>query len=788
MVKGEYIGAISVIVVLLENTEKYQILFQQLEKHQLKIRVFRSVIELQRWLELNPAPMGIVVDFASSVFQDFLIRFSLRYPELPILSLKKQSEEQLLLRLRTFITRILKSTQNKTFGYILLVDDSKTVQLQYRKHLERDGFVVDVASNALEGYEKALKNKYDLAIIDYFMPGDNGAQLCKTLKDSEQTHELQCAILTAQYKQSVVDECLNAGARECMFKNESAGLFLTRVRALIRGVEGKRQVDSERARLIGLLYSVVEGVFGVTPDGRIQFVNPGALSFLGQSVVDLIGYFPHECIHPTDNRGQLTSFEHCFLQQAYMLGDELRDWRTLFRRSDGSLFPVECSVTRLGDKDDNQGAVVVFRDISEQERLEKNWQWRLNHDHLTGLFNRNAFEEVLGRELNRIRRTNDTALLLFIDLDKFKLINDELGHAAGDQLLVGLAENLSTRSRDTDYVGRLAGDEFVILLTEVIANEYHGLAEKYRTLLEEFSLFWKDEVYSVTGSIGLTEVNAQAESIGELLAQADQACQLAKRKGRNQWNFFDKDQTEVTEQGNWFKRLSNAMKLQKFTLLHQPIFKADDIKCQVGTNCLLRLNENNTLISPAIFMSDAKRFGVIKEIDCLVVEKLIEHCKNNAAMEGGWHSLCLSVDAISDQNFRNKIFELWYNSGLTPQHLRFEIGEEDLFKFSQWKKHLSKLRSYGFGIVISHFGMNTQSVLNLPQMPIDAIKLDTSLTRELATSIPRRNLIDAIVKTANQHNIEVIATHIESATELDLLQARGINQVQGFYLGKPESM
>ena len=773
------------IVVLLDQDNKHQFLIQQLEQQSVPVLAFNNVVDLQRWLEVNTEPSGIIVDFTTPTYQDFLIRFSLRYPDIPVLSVKTQAREQLDLRLKAFANRLASPKVQSSLGRVLLVDDSRTVQMQYRKILEKQGYEVDVADDAKQGLEKALQNKYELAIIDYFMPGDNGAQLCRDLQLHEETYDLVCSILTAQYKQSVVDECLNAGARECMFKNESSDLFITRVRALIRSVERKRQVEKERARLIGLLYSVAEGVYGVSADGRVQFVNPATLQLLGQSMVDLLGRYPHDCIHPTDNIGQQTSFEHCFLQQAYLFGDELRDWRTLFQRADGSMFPVECSVTLLGDVDNNQGSVVVFRDISEQMRLEKNWQWQLSHDHMTGLLNRSAFEDVLSRELNRVRRTKENALLLFIDLDNFKMVNDELGHAAGDMLLTSLAKNLSERARDTDFVGRLAGDEFVVLLTGVPTEEISELAEKYRLLLQETVLFWEGKSYQVTGSVGVAVIDQHADSIGELLAQADQACHQAKEKGRNQWAIYTQSAENQTEQGNWFKRLTNAMQEQQFIILHQPVFCASDNNRLVGINCLLRLEEGTALISPAIFMSNAKRFGVIKEIDRLVLSKLIDYCQNNEISDVDWFSVSPSVESLSDETFRESIYEQWTKAGLKTEQLRFEIGEEMLFQFSDWQAHLSKLREQGFGVTISHFGMNTQSVLGLPQMPIDAVKLDTALTRDLATSIPRSHLIDAIVKTAKESNVDVIATHIEVPSDLELLLAREVNLVQGFYLGKP---
>lgn len=774
--------------MLLEEKVRYQQLLKMLDAQAVAVLLFTSTIELNRWIEVNPEPSGVIIDFKTTIYQDFLIRFSLRYPDIPVLTLKVQTEEQLNLKLQTFTNRLLKPTTNRCAGKILLVDDSKTVRVKYKKLLTEEGYSVDVATEAKQGLIMALNNHYDLAIIDYFMPGDNGAQLCKNLQEHEKTYDLVCSILTSQYKQSVVDECLVSGASECMFKNESSELFITRVKGLLRGVERKRQIDKERARLIGLLYSVAEGVYGVSADGLIQFVNPATLKLLGLTMDELMGQFPHECIHPTDNRGQLTSSEHCFLQQAYVLGDELRDWRTLFRRADGSLFPIECSVTLLGNANDVQGSVVVFRDISEQYRLEQHWKWQLNHDQLTGLLNREAFEEILGRELNRVKRFNRNALLLFIDLDRFKLINDELGHAAGDQLLINLAQELQSQSRDIDYVGRLSGDEFVILLTDIAVNKFEHLAEKYRAILQDTSLFWEDKIHTVTGSIGLTILHPKSGSIGELLNQADQACQQAKRKGRNQWSLYSAQDAQLIPQGNWLARLKTAIQNEQFILLQLPVYQTDNANQRIGTSCQLRLKEGSSLISPSIFMSDAKRFGLIKNIDKLVVKKLIEHCDNNLDIQGGWFSLNLSVEAISDESFRLEMFDLLQQSNLSAQQLRFEVGEEELYKFSNWKKYLSEIRERGFGIIIGHFGKSIQSILNMAQMPIDAIKLDTSITQNLITSIPCRNLIDAIVKTANQSGIDVIASHVETSADLELLGACEINQLQGFYFGKPKQI
>lgn len=777
------------ILALINQAERYQFLLNQLCSKSEPVLIFESVSKIQRWLERNEEPSGVLVDCSSKIFENFLIRFTLQHSDVPTLLLSDQSDEQLQLRLRAFNVRMNNQQSAKVKGRILLVDDSRTIQARYRKVLEADGFRVDLASDAEQGFIKAMKNPYDLAIIDYFMPGDNGAQLCRKLQTYDETSELPCSILTAQYEQAIVDECLKAGARECMFKNESIELFRARISALHRSVQRKNQIEMERSRLIGLLDSVAEGVYGVTADGRIQFVNPATLKLLGCSVVHLLGRYPHDCIHPVDSGGQPTSSDMCFLQQAYLFGDELREWRTLFSRADGSLFPVECSVTLLGqDKSDNpmkkEGSVVVFRDISEQKTLEKNWQWQLAHDHLTGLLNRNAFEEILERELGRVKRSREPSLLLFIDLDRFKVINDELGHAAGDQLLINLAKQLTKRARSSDHISRLSGDEFVVLLSNVASEEFSDLAENYRVLLEENVLNWKDKEYKITGSIGVAVLDRNAGTLIEMLARADFACQKAKQKGRNQWAIYNQDDDVKTQQGNWYQRLKSAIMNNNFSIFQQPIFDANDVERQLGSECFIRLQEGTTFIAPPLFISNAKRFGLMIDIDRLMLKSLAEHCREQQFDEQYWFAVNLSIDVLMERSYRTELSETWKISGLHCSQLILEIAEEELFKFPDWPRALSELREQGFKIAIDHFGMSTQALLNLQEMPIDMIKLDTVLTRNLGSNLARCNLIDAIVSTARQNKIKTVASHVESAEELDLLHARGVNFIQGFHLAK----
>ena len=416
---------------------------------------------------------------------------------------------------------------------------------------------------------------------------------------------------------------------------------------------------------------------------------------------------------------------------------------------------------------------------------EKNWQWQLNHDHLTGLLNRSAFEDLMARELNNLKRLKEPSLLLFIDLDKFKLINDELGHAAGDQLLVNLAEQLKSNARVTDQVTRLAGDEFAVLLSAIKTDDIPKLADKYRKLFEQTNLDWEGKQYQVTGSIGATLLDKDSGSLIEMLAEADAACQQAKQKGRNQWVLYRKGEVQPTLEGNWHKRLTSGIKDDLFILLQQVIVKASDVEAVVGNECFSRLEEGGALVTPSLFMSGAVRCGLTLEIDQNMLKILVKQCKQKLPDINAWFSLNLSIETIKNDLFRATLVEKWAESGLPTSSLMIEVSETELFKLSKWKKYLLQLKKYGFQIALDHFGMNTNSILNLAQIPVDMIKLDTTLTRTLATDLARRNLIDAIVATAKQNEVKVVACNIETALELDLVQARGVDYVQGFHLGKP---
>lgn len=223
---------------------------------------------------------------------------------------------------------------------ILFVDDSRSVCLAYSDMLERNGYAVDVAASITEADKLAAENHYDLVVVDYFLPDGSGDELCKRLSEREDPPIL--AVITGSYREDIIRRCLQAGASECMFKNEARELFLARIRTLARTIEMRRSAEMEREQLDGILGSVGDGVFGVDGDGRISFVNPTGLRLLGYGDDnDLVGLLAQAAIHPQESPRSSP------LSRAYADGVAVHQIETMFRRRDGSGIPVEYTVLPL---------------------------------------------------------------------------------------------------------------------------------------------------------------------------------------------------------------------------------------------------------------------------------------------------------------------------------------------------------------------------------------------------------------------------------------------------------
>jgi len=697
---------------------------------------------------------------------------------------------------------------------VLMVDDSPTARVKFRKLLDSSGYVTDIAANATEAMEKAIQGKFDIAIIDYFMPDENGDSLCRKLRNNPQTATIMPAVLTSTYLDKVIHSSLAAGAVECMFKNESDELFKARVASMSRTIRITKHIEQERTHLEGILSSVGDGVYGVNREGLITFLNPATRLILGYGENDLlIGYHPDTLFHKYDSVNAYASvIDTHYLEQAIKEGKELHGVESIFTRTDGTPLQVELTIFPLIVDGIHEGAVVAFRDVSVRKLLEDELKWQANHDPLTKLLNRKFFEDTLEQEVQRQHRSNEQSALLYIDLDRFKYVNDTIGHAAGDQLLIEVGHQLQGRLRKSDMLSRLGGDEFGILLRNVDVEEVFSVADTFRTTLSAYDFVREGRVYKVHASIGIAMIDKNSLSHGEVLANADIACHIAKGQGRNSTHLY------TTEQDNkmamdlelgWSARLHNALEKDKFQLYFQSIIPLADIDlnelpsdeslCEFlakksKSNCktyevLLRLhNSHGEPISPNAFLPTAERFNMMRDIDSWVIKaaikKMAELGPENAHIN---FTINLSGQSL-DPNLLVPIFkEAVSKYQIDPRRFLFEITESCAINDTVAACGvIEQLGELGCRFALDDFGSGYCSFSHLKRLPVDYIKIDGMFVKDILTDPMDMAIVRSITNIAHTLGKQTVAEFVESAEVIQLLKECGVDYIQGFYVDRPK--
>ncbi|PVV05818.1 MAG: hypothetical protein B6D77_17800 [gamma proteobacterium symbiont of Ctena orbiculata] len=696
---------------------------------------------------------------------------------------------------------------------VLFVDDSRTVRVKYQRLLMANGYEAETAGTVGEGYQKALESQFDIAIIDYFMPDATGDVLCQRLRDNVTTTGITTAIITGTYLDKAIQQSLEAGAVECMFKNESDDLFLTRIDAMSRHIRAHKSIEKERERLSGILRSVGEGVYGVNSEGTISFVNPACRSILGYEADErLIGESALELFHHTDAEGCPVDATCCFLQQSYAGGAPVKARETLFWHKSGNSIPVECTVYPLTIEDKREGSVVAFRDISERKLLEEELRWQASHDALTKLYNRRYFEEQLNHEVERLKRSNETSALLYIDLDRFKYINDTAGHAAGDRLLVEISQQLKQRLRQTDLLARLGGDEFAIILCNACKNSVGKVADEYREMLDNYMFIYNGKQYKVNVTIGIALIDKESESASEILANADIACHIAKGEGRNRTHLFisESDSKKAMDLDlGWSSRLHNALVENHLILHYQPIIPIAHIPPEMLlenegpiydrllpfipqeeqiNELLLRLDDPVWgVVFPGAFLPTAERFNMMDKIDYWVVNAALK--KLGLLQKSGYlgvFTINLSGQTITNEQLIGDIEELVVKSEIDPSKVIFEITETSaVSNLVSANEMITRLKALGCRFALDDFGSGFSSFSHLKNLPVDFIKIDGLFVRGVATDPSDRAIVHSINDIARSLGKYTIAEYVEDAAILRFLFESGVDYVQGHFLSKP---
>ena len=432
------------------------------------------------------------------------------------------------------------------------------------------------------------------------------------------------------------------------------GIMILLVRKAIRM---ERALFQEKERAEVTLHSIGDAVIATDTAGNVDYLNPVAEQLTGWRADEARG-LPFWQVYNTIDETSRQPLDHS------ITSSQLDDWMAGLSRNalliskTGAEFAIESSATPIRNHTgDTIGFVSVFHDVSAARSMAQQLSWQASHDSLTGLPNRREFERRLTELLNSAKLENRHHILLYIDLDQFKLVNDTSGHGAGDELLRQLAAIIQSHIRVRDTLARLGGDEFGVLLEECPIMQGEQTAEKLRQAIAEFRFVWEGKTFEVGASMGLVEVTAAAESMAALLSAADAACYMAKDKGRNRIWVHQKDNAELLQRHGemqWVARITQAFEESRFRLYYQNIAAVQpDQPGKQYCEILLRLeDESGRLVSPMAFIPAAERYGIMPLIDRWVIRTMFKWLVNNpGSTEKRCYAINISGQSLGDEQF-----------------------------------------------------------------------------------------------------------------------------------------
>ncbi len=554
----------------------------------------------------------------------------------------------------------------------------------------------------------------------------------------------------------------------------------------MQDITERRRSEEEMRLLVRVFENTIEGIVVTDANEVIQMVNRAFTDVTGYSAEEAVGQTPRLLNSGRHSRDFYADMWASLMNSGYWQGEI---WN---RRKSGEAYPEWLTITAIRDARGQVSHYVgVFHDITETKRNQEQIAYQAYHDALTGLPNRLLFNDRLKMALARAQRKHTGLAVMFLDLDRFKNINDSLGHAVGDRLLQSVAKRLVHWLREEDTVARLGGDEFIMLLQDTMDPEYamHVGQRILESLSEPFRVGGQD-LY-VSASIGITLYPHDGRDLETLVSNADIAMYRAKEEGRNNCKLFTPAMNQqVVQRMALETSLRRALDEGEFLLHYQP--KVDLRSGQVvGVEALVRwLKPGEGLIPPDEFIPVAEETGLIVPLGHWVLRTACAEIKKWHQM--GYRDLHMAVN-ISPRQFMQKdlvqmVREILRETRLDPCHLELEITENVvMFNVEEAIVTLKELKDLGVRLSMDDFGRGYSSLYYLKRFPMDALKIDRSFVGDIVTDPDDASIVNTIISMSRSLGLEVVAEGVETTDQLDFLRSNACNQMQGFLFSRPVS-
>jgi diguanylate cyclase (GGDEF)-like protein/PAS domain S-box-containing protein len=641
---------------------------------------------------------------------------------------------------------------------------------------------------AVLGMQKSGIDGISAVLVDLSLPDVAGMEVVDRIYAA--TKQIPIVILSSLEEEETAGAAIRHGAQDFLLKERLDDYVFPKIlAAVIDRASIAEALFNEQERAQVALNSIGDAVISTDADGRVAYLNIVAQRLTGWPTAEAIGRPSEEVLRIIDSDTGSIVPNPMKLATEEKRTAGLPPTCILIRR-DGIASPIEDSSVPIRDRHGRvTGAVMVFRDVSSARAMTLKLAHLAQHDSLTDLPNRTLLNDRMSQAISMAQRHHTGLAVLYIDLDRFKHINDSLGHLMGDRLLRSVAARLSACARASDTVCRLGGDEFVILLPEVThANAAAVCAEKLLQAVKLCHVLDERELH-ITASVGIVLFPEDGADVEALLHNADSAMYEAKERGRDNYQFYRPQlNSSAVERQSMEGALRHAVGRRELELHYQPIMNLAT-GAIVAVEALVRWQRpTEGYVLPSRFIAIAEECGLIVPIGQWVLR---EACRQAQFWQDrGLPPLRLAVNTsvveLRSKGFVAGVRRILAETGFNPCHLELEVTETFLMQDSAATALvLNALKDLGVKLALDDFGTGYSSLSHMRRFPIDALKIDQSFVRDLITDADDASVVSAIIRMGKSLHMRVVAEGVETQAQHSFLEKRKCSEAQGYYLSRP---
>jgi len=669
-------------------------------------------------------------------------------------------------------------------------DDAKRIAEGLRD-ARHETFIIEWASRLSQGIKRLHARSFDAVLANLSLADSQDSDVFAAL--SVAAPRTPIMMLCIADDEAVAMAAVERGSHGYFLKEHfSSHLVSQSLRNIIQRHQIEEAVFNEKERAEITLNSISDAVIGTDLFANVEYLNLAAETMTGWLRADASGKPIAKIMQIIDGKTRRTIRNPIELALKLNKPMALKAGTIMIRR-DGREVAIEDSASPIHNSAGKVvGAVIVFHDITAARALAMKMEHLAQHDFLTNLPNRVLLNDRIDQAISLGKRNNVGVALMFLDLDRFKHINDSLGHAIGDKLLQLVAQRLSSCVRRSDTVSRQGGDEFVVLLSECKQAEDAGLtAEKIVSALAPAYVIDEHELH-VTASIGISTYPADAQDGDGLIKSADIAMYHAKARDRGSYQFFEPAMNaRAVERQLVEMNLRFALQRQELLLHYQPLVNLAT-GLITGAEALLRWKHPQWgMTLPSRFVSIAEDSGLIVPMGRWVLREACAQAKRWEESGLGFGSIAVNISALEfrRKDFVQNVGEVLAETGLQPHLLQLEITESILMQEAQSSTDiLGKLKDMGIGLAVDDFGTGYSSLSYLIRFPVDVLKIDQSFVQAIGSKKPSEIIVSAVIAMGSSLNQRVVAEGVEDEMQLKFLKQRDCEEGQGYLFSRPISV